>query len=73
MSNNPQQDRQQVYDYCRAMLGDGMIDVELDPIHYETALDRALTKFRQRSPNSVEESYCFLTLERMTIYFPKKL
>ena len=64
MSNNPQQDRQQVYDYCRAMLGDGMIDVELDPIHYETALDRALTKFRQRSPNSVEESYCFLTLEK---------
>lgn len=64
MSDNPQQVKQQVFDYCRAMLGDGMIDVELDPIHYETALDRALTRFRQRSPNAVEESYSFLTLEK---------
>lgn len=64
MSDTPQLERQKVYDYCRTMLGDGMIDVELDPIHYETALDRALTRFRQRSPNAVEESYVFLTLER---------
>lgn len=61
---NPQQVKQDVYDYVRAMLGDGMIDVELDPIHYETALDKALTKFRQRSPNAVEESYVFLELEK---------
>lgn len=64
MSDNPQQVKQQVFDYCRNMLGDGMVDVELDPVHYETALDRALTRFRQRSPNAVEESYCFLTLEK---------
>jgi hypothetical protein len=63
-STNPQEVKQKVYDYCRVMLGDGMIDVELDPIHYETALEKALTKFRQRSPNSVEESYVFLTLEK---------
>ena len=44
------------------MLGDGMIDVELDPKHYEIALDRALTRYRQRSPNAVEESYLFLEL-----------
>lgn len=56
------QSKQAVYDYCKAMLGDGMIDVELDPIHYETALNRALATFRQRSDNSVEESYAFLTL-----------
>lgn len=62
MSENPQLERQKVYDYCRTMLGDGMIDVELDPIHYETALDRALTRFRQRSPNAVEESYIFMDL-----------
>ena len=54
--------RQSVYDYCRTMLGDGMIDVELDPNHYETALNRALAVFRQRSDNAVEESYVFLTL-----------
>jgi hypothetical protein len=40
MSSNDQA-KQQVFDYCKAMLGDGMIDVELDPIHYETALTRA--------------------------------
>ena len=46
------------------MLGDGMIDVELDPQHYETALERSLSVFRQRSDNSVEESFAFLTLEQ---------
>ena len=55
-------ERNKVFDYVRAMLGDGMIEVELDPIHYETALDRALNRFRQRSPNAVEESYSFLEL-----------
>ncbi len=39
-----------------------MIDVELDPVHYQTALDRSLAVFRQRSDNAVEESYAFLTL-----------
>jgi hypothetical protein len=62
MSSNDQA-RQSVYDYCKTMLGDGMIDVELDPIHYQTALDRALGVFRQRSDNAVEESYTFLTLK----------
>ena len=53
--------KQNVYDYVNTSLGGGMIDVELDPIHYETALGKALSKFRQRSDNSVEESYLFLT------------
>ena len=42
------------------MLGGGMIDDELEPVHYNTALTKSLTKFRQRSDNSVEESYIFL-------------
>ena len=57
------QSRQEVYDYCRVLLGDGMIDIELDAIHYQTALDRALPVFRQRSDNAVEESYAFITLQ----------
>jgi hypothetical protein len=52
--------KQEVYDYVYAMLGGGMVDVELDPVHYETALTKALTRFRQRSDNSVEESYIFM-------------
>jgi hypothetical protein len=56
------QARQSVFDYCKAMLGEGMIDIELDPIHYETALNRSLAIYRQRSDNSVEESMAFITL-----------
>ena len=52
--------KQEIFDYVHTMLGGGMIDVELDPIHYQTALDKAFSKFRQRSDNSVEESYVFL-------------
>ena len=52
--------KQEVFDYVNLSLGGGMVDVELDPAHYETALNRALAKFRQRSDNSVEESYMFL-------------
>lgn len=55
-------ERQKIVEYCKAMLGDGMVDVELDPVHYNTAIDRALNKFRQRSSNAVEESYGFLTI-----------
>jgi len=56
--------RQSTIEYIKVMLGDGLIDVELDPIHYNTAIDRAFAKYRQRSPNSVEESFAFLTLEQ---------
>jgi hypothetical protein len=55
--------KQEIFDYVKAFLGGGMIDVELDPIHYETALEKALTRFRQRSDHAVEESYLFLPLE----------
>lgn len=52
--------KQEVFDYVFALLGGGMVDVELDPVHYETALGKALSRFRQRSDNSVEESYMFM-------------
>lgn len=67
--------KQQVFEYVKAMLGDGIIDVELDPIHYDTALERALGKYRQRGDSSVEESYMFLTLENNinTYTLPKEV
>ena len=67
--------RQQIVDYVRTMLGDGMIDVELDPTHYNIAIDRALNRFRQRSSNAVEESYGFLTIEvdRNEYILPKEV
>jgi hypothetical protein len=60
--SNATVERNKVFDYVKQMLGDGMIEVELDPVHYETALDRALNRYRQKSSNSVEESYLFLEL-----------
>ena len=55
--------KKDVYDYVKAMLGGGMVEVELDPIHYEIALGKAISKYRQLSSNSMEESYGFLDLQ----------
>jgi hypothetical protein len=54
--------RKEIEDYIRFRLGDGMVDVELDPAHYKVAIDRALLRYRQRAQNSEEESYVFLNL-----------
>ena len=54
--------RQIIVEYVKTFLGSGMIDVELDPVHYNVAIDKALSKYRQRSSNAVEESFGFLTL-----------
>jgi hypothetical protein len=43
-------------------LGGGMVDVELDPEHYELAIRKSLEKYRQRSENAVEESFIVLEL-----------
>ena len=55
--------QQEVFDYVKNNLGEGMIDVELDPKHYQIALERAINRYRQRSSNAVEESYAFLTMK----------
>lgn len=61
--------KQEIYDYVHTLLGGGMVDIELDPIHYETALEKAFVKFRQRSDNSVEEAYFFMpTVEDQNEY-----
>jgi hypothetical protein len=73
--NELQVAKQGVYNYVANMLGDGMIDVELDPKHYETALERALGKYRQRGDASVEESYMVLTTveNENTYILPKEV
>lgn len=73
--NELEKAKQDVYDYVANMLGDGMIDVELDPKHYETALSRSLGKYRQRGDSSVEESYFFLTTveDQNTYILPKEI
>ena len=67
--------KKEIFDYVNAFLGGGMVDVELDPVHYETALTKALTRFRQRSDYSVEESYMFLplTIDQNEYILPKEV
>lgn len=43
-------------------LGGQMVDVELDPEHYDVAIKKSFEKYRQRSENSVEEAFVKLEL-----------
>lgn len=52
--------REDLIKSLRSRLGDGMVDVELDREHYDTAIDLSLGKYRQLSSGSVEESVIFL-------------
>lgn len=51
-----------ITDYIRLRLADGIVDVELEQEHYLSSVKQALNRYRQRSQNSVEESYAFLEL-----------
>ena len=54
--------KQEVFTYVANRLGEGIIDLELDPAHYETAYERAVNTYRTRAQNAYEESYSLLTL-----------
>jgi len=54
--------RADTVDYIRYRLGDGMVDVELDPEHYDNSIDKAVKRFRQRSQNAYESSYVFVSI-----------
>lgn len=73
--NDVENERQKVVTYCKLMLGGNMVDVELDPEHYNIAIDKALARYRQRSSNSVEESFGFFTLEvdKNEYYLPQEV
>lgn len=55
--------KKQLIDYVRLQLGDEIVDVELDPAHYEAAYQRTLGTYRQRAQNAYEESYSFMELQ----------
>jgi hypothetical protein len=55
--------KKQLIEYVQLQLGDQIVDLELDPAHYEAAYQRTLGTYRQRAQNAYEESYSFLELE----------
>jgi len=54
--------RKDITDYIYLRLGGQMVDVELDPEHYDMCIDQAVRKYRQRAGSSVESSYLFLSI-----------
>lgn len=54
--------KKQLIEYVQLQLADQIIDVELDPAHYEAAYQRTLGVYRQRAQNAYEESYSFMQL-----------
>ena len=56
--------KQDIFDYTALRLGEGIIDLELDPSHYEIAYKNALGTYRQRAQNATEESYTWVELQQ---------
>jgi hypothetical protein len=54
--------KKQLIEYVQLQLADQIIDIELDPAHYEAAYRRTIGVYRQRSQNAYEESYSFMQL-----------
>lgn len=55
--------KKSLIEYVQLQLGDQIIDLELDPAHYEAAYQKTLGVYRQRAQNAYEESYSFLELQ----------
>lgn len=55
--------RQKIINQVKTMLGGSMVDIELSPDDYQTALDLAFDRYRQRSGNAELESYMILNLQ----------
>ena len=49
-------------------LGGQMVDVELDPEHYELSINKSFEKYRQRSENANEESFVALEIIKAHIF-----
>jgi hypothetical protein len=56
--------KQNLIEYVQLQLGAQIIDLELDPAHYEAAYQKTLGTYRQRANNAYEESYSFFDLVR---------
>jgi hypothetical protein len=55
--------KQDLVKYVRLRLGDGIVDIEVDPDHIEMAYRRAVETYRQKSSAAYEESYLMMELQ----------
>ena len=56
--------KQDLIEYVKLQLGDQIVDLELDPAHYEAAYQKTIGTYRQRAENAYEEAYIFMELIR---------
>lgn len=54
--------KQALFENIRLRLGGDIIDLELDPQHYEAAFNYAIKIYRQRAQNATAESYTLMTV-----------
>lgn len=54
--------KQGLFQNLRYRLGDGIIDLELDPEHFEAAYNYSIKVYRQRAQNATVESYTLMTV-----------
>lgn len=65
MANQRLQDlKDALFKNLRLRLGDGMVDVELDPEHYEAAYNYTIKLYRQRAQNATQESYTLMEIHK---------
>lgn len=67
--------RVEMIEEIKLRLGAGMVDVELDPEHYDTAVNISLRFYRQRSTNAQIAAFVFMEVERevATYTLPKEI
>lgn len=54
--------KEELFNNLRLRMGDGIIDLELDPQHFQAAYSYAIKIYRQRAQNATAESYTLLTV-----------
>lgn len=54
--------KQTLFENIRLRLGGDIIDLELDPEHYEASYNYAIKVYRQRAQNATQESYTLMTV-----------
>lgn len=61
--------KEELFQNVRLRLGDGIVDIELDPAHLEAAYSYSVKIYRQRAQNSTIESYTLMKMEKNTYIY----
>ena len=56
--------KQSLFDNLRLRMGGDIVDLELDPQHYEAAYNYTIKLYRQRAQNANIESYTLFTVQK---------